>query len=31
MGFDHFGRSSSPANHALTQQIFLRLRENGFM
>lgn len=31
IGFDHFGRSSSPANHALTQQVFLHLRENGFI
>jgi len=29
--FDHFGRSSSPANHALTQQLFLRLVANGFI
>jgi len=28
---DHFGRSSSAANHALTQQLFLRLEENGFI
>jgi methionyl-tRNA synthetase len=31
ISFDHFGRSSSPANHALTQQLFLRLEENGFI
>jgi methionyl-tRNA synthetase len=28
---DHFGRSSSPTNHELTQQIFMKLRENGFI
>jgi methionyl-tRNA synthetase len=31
ISFDHFGRSSSPANHALTQQLFLRLVANGFI
>jgi methionyl-tRNA synthetase len=31
ISFDHFGRSSSPANHALTQQLFLRLEANGFI
>ena len=31
ISFDHFGRSSSLANHALTQQLFLRLEANGFI
>ena len=31
ISFDHFGRSSSAANHALTQHLFLRLEENGFI
>jgi methionyl-tRNA synthetase len=31
LSFDHFGRSSSPQNHALTQHFFLRLEENGFI
>jgi methionyl-tRNA synthetase len=31
ISFDHFGRSSSAANHALTQRLFLRLEENGFI
>jgi len=31
ISFDHFGRSSSAANYALTQQLFLRLEENGFI
>ena len=31
ISFDHFGRSSSPANHELTQQLFLRLEANGFI
>lgn len=31
IGFDHFGRSSAQSNHALTQQTFLRLRDNGFI
>ena len=29
--FDHFGRSSSPQNHALTQHFFHRLEERGFI
>lgn len=28
--FDHFGRSSAPENHALTKELFLRLRDNGY-
>jgi methionyl-tRNA synthetase len=31
ISFDHFGRSSSPANHALTQHLFLRLEAEGFI
>ncbi len=29
--FDHFGRTSSPANHELTQDIFKHLDANGFV
>jgi methionyl-tRNA synthetase len=29
ISFDHFGRSSSAANHAVTQGLFLRLEANG--
>jgi methionyl-tRNA synthetase len=31
ISFDYFGRSSSSANHALTQQLFLRLEAKGFI
>lgn len=31
LSFDHFGRSSSPQNHALTQHFFRRLEENGLI
>jgi methionyl-tRNA synthetase len=31
LSFDHFGRSSSPRNHALTQHFFARLEQNGFI
>jgi methionyl-tRNA synthetase len=31
IAFDYFGRSSSPANYALTQHLFLRLEANGFI
>ncbi len=31
LSFDHFGRSSSPQNRALTQHFFARLEENGFI
>jgi methionyl-tRNA synthetase len=31
LSFDHFGRSSSPQNHAFTQHFFRRLDENGFI
>src|SRR5215471_18228710 len=31
LAFDHFGRSSSPRNHALTQHFFARLEANGFV
>lgn len=31
LDFSHFGRSSSPANHALTQAVFKDLWENGFI
>ncbi len=29
--FDYFGRSSSPSNHQLTRQLFLALKQNGFI
>jgi len=29
--FDNFGRTSSPENHKLTQEIFLKLYENGYI
>ncbi len=31
LSFDHFGRSSSPQNHALTQHFAGQLAENGFI
>ncbi|MEM7241878.1 MAG: methionine--tRNA ligase [Pseudomonadota bacterium] len=31
LSFDHFGRSSSPQNHALTQYFAGKLAENGFI
>ncbi|MCQ8184924.1 methionine--tRNA ligase [Parvularcula maris] len=31
LSFDHFGRSSSPYNHRLTQHFAARLKENGFI
>lgn len=31
LSFDHFGRSSSPANHALTQHFFACLDRNGLI
>lgn len=31
LSFDHFGRSSSTRNHALTQHFFARLEANGFI
>ncbi len=31
LAFDHFGRSSSPQNHELTQHFAARLRENGLI
>jgi methionyl-tRNA synthetase len=31
LSFDHFGRSSSPANHALTQHFYRRLDEAGLI
>lgn len=31
LSFDHFGRSSSPRNHALTQHFFQCLEQNGFI
>lgn len=31
LSFDHFSRTSGPANHALTQAIFHRLDEAGFI
>ena len=29
--FDHFGRSSAPSNHKLTQDLFLAMWERGFI
>lgn len=29
--FDYFGRSSAPANHQLTQEIYQQLEKNGFI
>jgi methionyl-tRNA synthetase len=31
LSFDHFGRSSSPRNHVLTQHFFHRLEASGFI
>jgi methionyl-tRNA synthetase len=31
LAFDHFGRSSSPRNHALTRHFFAQLEANGFI
>lgn len=31
LSFDHFGRTSSPANHELTQELFLALDRQGFV
>ena len=31
LGFDHFGRTSSPANHELTRHFARRLEENGLL
>jgi methionyl-tRNA synthetase len=31
LSFDHFGRSSSPQNHALTQHFFRKLEEHGLI
>src|SRR5262249_52821091 len=31
LSFDHFGRSSSPQNHALTQHLYLRLDAAGLI
>jgi methionyl-tRNA synthetase len=31
LSFDHFGRSSSPANHALTQHFYCQLDEAGLI
>src|SRR5690349_68311 len=31
LSFDHFGRSSSPQNRALTQHFFLKLEERGLI
>jgi methionyl-tRNA synthetase len=31
LSFDHFGRSSSPQNHALTQHFFRCLEDHGFI
>lgn len=31
ISFDYFGRSSAPANHVLTQEIFKALEKNGYI
>lgn len=31
LSFDHFGRTSSPTNHLITQQVFLALLERGYI
>lgn len=31
ISFDYFGRSSSPSNHALTQEFFKQLEKNGYI
>lgn len=31
LSFDHFGRTSSPQNHALTQHLAKKLEENGYI
>lgn len=31
LSFDHFGRTSSPTNHALTQEFFLQLDSRGYI
>jgi methionyl-tRNA synthetase len=31
LSFDHFGRTSAPANHRLTQTIYTQLRDHGFI
>ena len=31
LSFDHFGRTSSPHNHRMTQHLFLRLYHNGYV
>lgn len=31
LSFDYFGRTSSPENHELTQHVYYRLDENGFI
>lgn len=31
ISFDHFGRTSSAANHELTQELYRRLEANGFI
>ncbi|MEM9810391.1 MAG: methionine--tRNA ligase [Pseudomonadota bacterium] len=31
LSFDHFGRSSSPHNHALTQHFAAKLKEHGYL
>ena len=31
IAFDHFGRTSAPSNHELTQQIFSELQANGYI
>ncbi|CAK8737027.1 hypothetical protein SODG_000748 [Sodalis praecaptivus] len=31
ISFDHFGRTSSPANHRLTQRVFVAIDQHGFI
>ncbi|AIK96871.1 methionine--tRNA ligase [Candidatus Odyssella acanthamoebae] len=31
ISFDYFGRSSMPANHKLTQELFLQMRDNNYI
>ncbi|MBX3458255.1 MAG: methionine--tRNA ligase [Candidatus Paracaedibacteraceae bacterium] len=31
ISFDYFGRSSSPSNHKLTQDLFLEMQKNGYI
>ena len=31
LDFDYFGRSSAPSNHEITQQLYLQLKEEGYI